>query len=123
MNINTDLSACADVHMFESIMRNLCNNAVKFTPKGGKITITAQPDSNDSVEISIKDTGIGMDKKIIDKLFCLITKTNRKGTENEPSSGLGLILCKDFIQKHGSDLKVVSKVGRGATFSFSLPFS
>ena len=123
VNINTDLSACADVHMFESIMRNLCNNAVKFTPKGGKITITAQPDSNDSVEISIKDTGIGMDKKIIDKLFCLITKTNRKGTENEPSSGLGLILCKDFIQKHGSDLKVVSKVGRGATFSFSLPFS
>ena len=123
LDIPTGLSVVADMHMFESIIRNLCSNAVKFTCKGGKITISAKSISVDSVEISIRDTGIGMAPEMIDNLFSLDIITNRKGTENEPSSGLGLILCKDFIQKHGSKLKVTSKVRKGSTFSFTLPSS
>jgi signal transduction histidine kinase len=86
LNIPIGLSVIADVHMFESIIRNLCNNAVKFTPRGGRITISCKSVSEDSVEISIRDNGIGISMEMIDKLFCLDVNTNRQGTENEPSS-------------------------------------
>ena len=102
-------------------MSNLVFNAVKFTPKGGSVTIVAKPISDGWVEVSIKDTGIGMNKSIVDNLFRLDEQTNRKGTEGEPSSGLGLIICKDFIEKHGGKLWVESEVDRGSTFSFTLP--
>jgi len=72
-------------------------------------------------EISIKDTGIGMNKSIIDNLFRLDEQTNRQGTDDEPSTGLGLIICKDFAEKHGEKLWVESEVDRGSTFSFTLP--
>ena len=97
------------------------SNAVKFTPRGGCITISAKSGSHNSVKISIKDTGIGMDQKIIDDLFNLTSNSNRKGTEGELSTGLGLIICKDFIEKHGHKLQVEREEGKGAEFHFTLP--
>jgi len=116
-----DLTVFADSNMFESIIRNLVTNAIKFTAPKGKITMTAKSIDDSWVEISIKDTGIGMNKEMLENLFRLDMNTNRKGTEGEPSSGLGLIICKDFIEKHDGKLWVESEEGKGSTFYFTLP--
>ena len=121
ISIADDLTVLADKQMFESVVRNLVFNAVKFTHNEGKITISAHVTTNSSVEISITDTGIGMNKNIIDNLFRLDANIGRKGTEGEPSTGLGLIICKDFIEKHGGRFWVESEVGKGSTFRFTLP--
>jgi hypothetical protein len=120
-NIPENTLVYADDNMFEVIIRNLVSNAVKFTPVGGNITISATSLPDKSVSISIKDTGIGMNKKMIDNLFRLDVVTSRKGTEGENSSGLGLILCKDFVEKHGGELRIESAEFKGSTFYFSLP--
>ena len=120
--IPEDLIVFADENMLGSIIRNLLSNAVKFTPKGGKIIISAERISDQKVEISVKDTGIGMNQELIDHLFRLDDIfSNRKGTEGEYSSGLGLIICKDFIEKHGGKLRIKSQQGKGSTFRFTLP--
>jgi signal transduction histidine kinase len=110
----------ADRQMFESLMRNLIFNAVKFTPNGGQVTISAIVLPDKLIEISVTDTGIGMDQILIGNLFKLDPQANRKGTEGEPSTGLGLIICKDFIEKHGGKLVVESEVGKGSSFRFTL---
>jgi PAS domain S-box-containing protein len=122
-DIPTDLKVNADIHMFETVCRNLLSNAIKFTPRGGKIILTAQERSGHLAEISFSDTGIGMDETLISNLFRLDIKTNRKGTEKEPSTGLGLIICKEFIEKHGGKLCIDSKEGLGSRFYFTLPLS
>ena len=111
----------ADRYMLGSTIRNLVSNAIKFTHQGGIITITAKSDSDYTVEISINDTGIGMNKNMIENLFLFDEHSNRKGTEGEPSTGLGLIICKEFIEKHGGKLWVESEETKGSTFSFTLP--
>ena len=120
LNIPEDMEVFADENMLKSTIRNLTTNAVKFTPKGGKVAISATPDDN-FVEISIKDNGIGMKKDRLDKLFKLTEQTSRPGTEGEPSSGLGLILCKDFVEKHGGKIWVESEEGKGSVFKFTVP--
>jgi signal transduction histidine kinase len=115
------LTLRADVQMFESVIRNLLFNAVKFTHKKGHVTISAESMPNNSVEISIGDTGIGMKKEMVDNLFRLDTNVSRKGTEGETSTGLGLIICNDFVEKHGGVFHVESVVGKGSTFRFTLP--
>ena len=119
-NINDNVFVIADKDMLETIIRNLVSNAIKFTKKNGVVTISAKQFS-DKVKVSIADTGIGMDKELINDLFKVDKQTNRKGTDNEPSTGLGLILCYEFIEKHGGNIKVESEVGKGSTFSFTLP--
>ena len=119
--IPKDLEVFADQYMLASTIRNLASNAVKFTLKGGKVTIAAKSVPGHSVEISVRDTGIGMSPQMVDDLFRLDVQTNRRGTENEPSSGLGLIICKDFVEKHGGKLWVESEVDKGSTFYFTLP--
>jgi two-component system, sensor histidine kinase and response regulator len=115
-----DLVILADSHMFETVIRNLVTNAIKFTPKGGKVTVTAGNNSDNEMEIKISDSGIGMSPELRDRLFKLNEKTNRPGTEGELSTGLGLLLCKDFIEKHNGKIWVESEVGKGSTFSFTL---
>jgi signal transduction histidine kinase len=73
------------------------------------------------VEISIRDTGIGMNRALIDNLFKIDVKTNRKGTEGEPSSGLGMLICKEFVEKHGGKIWVESEEGKGSDIKFTLP--
>jgi len=118
--IPQDLEVFADEYMLGSIIRNLTSNAVKFTSKGGEVTISANSASGGSVEISVKDTGIGMSGVLLGDLFRLDVQTSRKGTEREPSTGLGLIICKEFIEKHGGMLWVESEEGKGSTFYFSI---
>ena len=110
----------ADKNMLQTIVRNLVSNAVKFTARGGKINITAKSLSSDMVEVSINDTGIGMKKEFLENIFRIDTDTNRKGTEGEPSTGLGLLLCKEFVEKHGGKIWAESEEGKGSIFSFTL---
>ncbi|MEI7501529.1 MAG: PAS domain-containing protein, partial [Bacteroidota bacterium] len=112
-NIPAGLSVFADMHMVESVIRNLISNAVKFTPKGGKITVSANYIEGNFIEISVRDTGIGMKKELMNNLFKLDEQTGRKGTEGEPTTGLGLIICKDFVEKHGGKIFVESEEGKG----------
>jgi len=120
--VANDLTVFADQYMFDGIIRNLMTNAVKFTPKGGIITLSAKPVDGKMIGISVQDTGIGMTRKLIDNLFHLDINTNRKGTENEYSTGLGLLICKDFIEKNGGKLDIESEEGKGSNFRFTLPF-
>ena len=120
-DIPTGLEVFADDNILQTIIRNLVSNAIKFTPKGGQIIISAKSVSDNFVEIALKDTGIGLDKLMVDNLFRLDINTSRKGTEGEPSTGLGLIICKDFIEKHKGKLWVESEKGKGSTFYFTLP--
>jgi PAS domain S-box/PAS domain S-box/PAS domain S-box len=114
------IDVLADSHMFDTVIRNLISNAIKFTPVGGKVTLTAGYIEDHTIEIKISDSGIGMTPELKDKLFLLNEKTSRKGTEGEPSTGLGLLLCKEFIEKHNGKIWVESEAGKGSTFSFTI---
>ena len=120
-NLPDDLKVFADENMLESIIRNLLSNAVKYTSRHGKVYVSATLLPDESVRISVRDTGIGMNQKLIEELFRIDIKSNRKGTEGEYSSGLGLIICKDFIDRHCGKFEIKSKEGKGTTFSFTLP--
>jgi PAS domain S-box-containing protein len=121
VNIQEDLVVFADQNMLESTIRNVALNAVKFTNKGGKITISARSASRNSIEISVKDTGIGMSREILDKLFRIDEHISRVGTEGEASTGLGLLLSKEFIEKHGGRIWAESEEGKGSIFYFTFP--
>ena len=121
IEIPGEITVFADENMLGSIVRNLTTNAVKYTENGGNVSIAAKTVSGNSVEISVRDTGIGMSSTMVEDLFRLDVQTNRKGTDGEPSTGLGLLLCKDFIEKHGGKIWVESEEGKGSTFRFTLP--
>jgi len=120
--IPEDIFVIADKLMLNTILRNFVSNSVKFTETGGRILITARV-IDDKVEISIADTGIGMNDEMIKDLFRIDVKSGRIGTNGEPSTGLGLILCKEFVEKHNGKISVLSEVGKGSLFTFSLPLA
>jgi signal transduction histidine kinase len=120
-DIPDDLEVFADTNMLKTVIRNLVSNAVKFTSKGGRIHRTAKSLDNSGVEISIQDSGIGMNREMMDHLFLFDFHTNRKGTEGEPSTGLGLMLCKDFLEKHGGRIWIESEEEIGSTFFITFP--
>lgn len=122
-NIPDNLNIYADKHILQTVIRNLVSNAVKFTPRGGTIKLTAKATNDNCVEISVEDSGIGMSREMVDNLFKLDVQIRRKGTEEEPSTGLGLMLCKEFIEKHGGKLWVESKEGKGSIFYFTIATS
>ncbi len=119
--VPADLEVFADIRMLESIIRNLVSNAVKFTRLGGHVNISAHSTIDDSVVTSVTDTGIGINQKLLGQLFQLDSNIGRLGTEGEASSGLGLILCKEFVEMHGGKIWVDSEVGKGSTVHFELP--
>jgi PAS domain S-box-containing protein len=110
----------ADKEMISTILRNLLSNAIKFTENGGKVTILSAIDKNE-LTVTITDNGVGISKENIDKLFTINEGFSTPGTEKEKGTGLGLILCKEFIEKHHGKIWVESNVGIGSSFSFSLP--
>ncbi|MFA6483212.1 MAG: GAF domain-containing sensor histidine kinase, partial [Bacteroidales bacterium] len=118
--IPEDATVYADKHMLDTILRNLLSNAVKFTRNGGRVFVSSRLNENRVVEISITDSGLGMDQDMLDKLFTIDEQVNRQGTNGESSSGLGLIICKEFIEKHGGKIWALSEEGKGTTFSFKL---
>lgn len=123
INIDSNIEVFADKNMLQTVIRNLVSNAIKFTPKGGNITLSAKANSASDVEISVKDSGIGMDEAMVNNLFQLDAKTNRPGTEGEMSTGIGLLLCKDFVETHGGAIRVESEEGKGSVFQFNIPLN
>ena len=115
-----DLMALADAQMVRTILRNLINNAIKFTPEKGTITVTAGR-VEDWIEIAVTDTGVGMTAEKIERLFLIEEKTSTMGTGGESGTGLGLQLCKELVEKNGGKITIESSVGKGSTFKFTLP--
>jgi signal transduction histidine kinase len=107
-------------HSINTVVRNLVSNAIKFTPEGGSIIINAQQ-AQEEVMVSVADNGVGMTPEMIGKLFRIDTKLTTKGTADEKGTGLGLILCKEFIEKNGGRIGVDSTPGAGTVFYFTLP--
>ena len=116
-----NLFVYADKEMLNSIFRNLLSNALKFTNRGGFVIINAKKSNGNMVELTIQDSGIGMDENLINNLFKLDKKVGRPGTEGEQSTGLGLLLCNEFVIKNGGKLWVESEIGKGSKFTFTLP--
>ncbi len=121
VNTNTEpMPVNVHKHSVNTVIRNLVSNAIKFTPAGGTITLGVKKNGQ-TLEVSVADTGVGMSKEVMDKLFRIDTKMTTKGTADEKGTGLGLILCKDFIEKNGGRIWVESEVGKGSIFRFTLP--
>lgn len=120
MKILEDTFVFTDLDILKTIMRNLISNALKFTPHGRSIVISAEDFNHDYVEIIVKDNGIGMDKELIDNLFQLQTNTNRKGTDGEACNGLGLIITKELVEKQGGELRIESENNQGSTLKFTV---
>ena len=118
-DVNESCSAVADYDMILTVIRNLISNAIKFTDPQGKITISCE-DLDDSTVISVRDSGIGMQPDDIEKLFNLET-VSKIGRSKEKGSGLGLVLCKEFVEKNGGKIWVKSEFEKGSEFFFSLP--
>jgi PAS domain S-box-containing protein len=114
------VAVLADQNMLQTILLNLISNAIKFTRSGGKVDIFTISDQN-QIEITIKDTGIGMDDKTLNKLFKIESNFTTTGTAREKGTGLGLILCKGFVEKLGGKIWAKSKPGIGSEFHFTLP--
>ena len=111
----------ADENILHTIIRNLLSNAIKFTPKGGKIEISATTVEEGLVEISISDTGVGIKPENLDKLFRIDVSLSTRGTEREEGTGLGLILCKEFVEKSGGTIGAESEPEKGSRFYFRIP--
>ena len=110
----------ADQNLVDLVIRNLINNAVKFTRENGIITISNRIE-NDKLFISVKDTGMGIPPEIANNLFKLGTNVTRKGSNKEDGTGLGLLVCSEFVKKSGGDIFVESEVEKGSIFTFTLP--
>jgi signal transduction histidine kinase len=122
-DISDDIIIFTDATAFGTILRNLASNAVKFTTAGGKIIISSVKSDGKMAEISVKDTGIGMSGEILSNLFRIDSQINRHGTEGEMSTGLGLIICKEFVEKGSGSLWATSEEGKGSEFCFTVPLS
>ncbi len=110
----------ADKPMISTVLRNLLSNAIKFTKQGGKIILSSEKRENE-LFVKVTDNGVGIKKEIINKIFLIEGGISTPGTQDEQGTGLGLILCKDFILKHGGKIWVESEVGCGSKFIFTLP--
>ena len=119
-NVDHNLSVKADENMLNTILRNLISNAIKFTNLKGEIRVLSKV-KNNMVEISIADNGVGISQEDIKNVFKIEVKNTNIGTANEQGSGLGLILCKDFVEKHGGEIWVKSEKNVGTEFIFTLP--
>lgn len=114
------LTIFADKSMINTILRNLISNAIKYTYPGGRIDISAIRGEKELM-ISVSDNGIGINEDTIEKLFLIEASTSTRGTGDEEGTGLGLILCKEFISKHGGKIWVESETGQGSRFTFTIP--
>jgi PAS domain S-box-containing protein len=113
-------TALADKSMLSTIIRNLVSNAIKYTNPGGTIVIAATNDQKE-LKVTVCDNGIGMKKDTIDKLFRIETSFSTIGTQKEVGTGLGLLLCKEFVAKHKGKIWAESEFGKGSTFHFTIP--
>ena len=125
--VSPGILLCADKNMLSTILNNLIMNAIKFTPRGGKINIFTQFADFDAgsektfIKISVDDNGIGMDSDTLGTLFTSVKLQSQPGTEKEQGTGMGLMLTREMIEKHGGKITATSKQGIGSVFSFLIP--
>ncbi len=117
--IPENMMVLADPNMLRIIVRNLISNAIKFTPSTGTITISAEGNDN-VVWVSVEDTGVGMTAEQCNNLFSIGTNRSTLGTNNERGTGIGLLLCKEFVERNNGTINVLSEKGKGTRFTFSL---
>jgi len=110
----------ADPDIIATVVRNLLTNAVKFTRADGTVTLSATPSADGRLTVTVSDTGVGMSEEQIQNLFRLDSARSKPGTAGEQGTGLGLIVCRDLLEKHGATLHVESCQGEGSRFSFEL---
>ncbi len=120
--VTKETTVFADVNMLKTVLRNLTSNALKFTNPGGMVDIYAKK-TQSKITISVSDNGIGIAPEILNKLFDISKTHTTKGTANEKGTGLGLLLCKEFVVKHGGNIWAESELGKGSVFKFMLPLS
>jgi signal transduction histidine kinase len=120
-NLSDKYMIFADKNAVKTIIRNLVSNAIKFTTENGLITISAKEVENGFLQVSVADTGIGMDRKTKEYLFKKFKNEPRWGTDGEKGVGLGLVIAREFVEKHGGSIWVISEEGKGSTFNFTLP--
>jgi len=119
-NVNSDITATIDPNMIGSVLQNLVTNAIKFTERGGRVTVNAFTESN-HLNFTVSDTGVGIGDEQLDKLFKLDKTSSSRGTDDEVGTGLGLIICKEFIESHQGKIWVESTLGEGSNFYFTIP--
>lgn len=119
IDIDSELLVCADISMISTVLRNLISNAIKFTHTGGQIIIRAEQLAH-HLKVIVSDTGVGLSESVIDKLFRIDEKYSTSGTQDEQGTGLGLILCKDFVEKHDGQIWAESAEVIGSNFIFTL---
>ncbi|MDP3432946.1 MAG: tetratricopeptide repeat-containing sensor histidine kinase [Bacteroidota bacterium] len=119
--LDDQIFVLADHNMIQTILRNLLSNAIKFTPRGGLVIIKTDVNNMNNANISITDNGVGIEKSSLSKIFDLSNTHHTTGTEDEQSTGLGLILVKDFIEKNKGTITIDSEKGKGTVVSFTLP--
>ena len=115
-----DMLVVGDLNMLDAVVRNLLANAIKFTGGGGTVRVSGR-ETADAVEVSVSDTGVGMQPDVLANLFRLDARCKRLGTAGEKGTGLGLILCQEFVARHGGRLWAESEIGKGTTLTFTLP--
>ncbi len=115
-----DVNVFADANMLLTILRNLVSNAIKYTNYGGKVTVSVKKQI-ETVTFQVKDNGVGIEKDILVNLFKIGKEYTSPGTDEEKGTGLGLFICKDFIERHGGTLNIASEPGKGSVFSFTIP--
>jgi signal transduction histidine kinase len=115
-----DTYAVMDLNAFNVVLRNLVTNAIKFTPRGGRVEIRTLKQGN-FLRVEVQDNGVGLSEEAARRLFRFDTATTTLGTANERGTGLGLILCKEFVEKSGGAIGVESTPGKGSTFFFTVP--
>ena len=119
-DISESITVFADFNMLATVLRNLLSNAVKFTHSGGRVVLSAHKTNDGKTVISVEDNGIGIPGELINNLFQLNGGASRKGTDGEPSNGLGLLICRDFIERHGGRINVESTEGQGTIFRVTI---
>jgi len=120
--IPEEMMIFADKNMLNTIIRNLVSNAIKYTERGGEVTIEAKERGEGKwIEIAISDTGVGIKEEKLEKLFRIDVHYSTIGTAREKGTGLGLILCKEFVEQHGGKIWVESEEGKGSMFTFTVP--
>lgn len=116
----TDDTIHADIDMIKATIRNLVSNAIKFTNSGGEVKISTKRSDSRNI-VTVADNGIGIESTKLDKLFDISQISSTAGTHQERGTGLGLVICKQFVEKHGGDIWVESELGKGSRFKFTLP--
>jgi len=119
-SIEKQVHVTSDVYMLKAILRNLISNAIKFTNLGGRIEVSAIQTSEQTT-IKVSDNGVGIKPEVLAKLFSFSAVQSSPGTANEKGTGLGLLLCKEFVEKHGGKIWIDSVVDKGTVVNFTLP--